>query len=135
MARGTGRRGTTLAELLVAIAFIGVCAGAILACVTSSSTRSTHAKRRAIVLAQLQSEIEQVRSTAKSSSLTTGTVNTTPAMSGFTGTANMSRSITLVSGYTNLYRVLVQMNWTEQTSSGQRSETLLLETNVRAPDA
>jgi Tfp pilus assembly protein PilV len=127
--------GTTLVELLVAVVFIGICVSSIVSCVTNAAARSVHAKRRILILGQVRSAMESTKATAKTSALTTGPTFFVLTMPGFTGSATMSKTITLQSGYTNLYRVNITVNWTEKALGINRSDSMVMETMMRAPDA
>lgn len=127
--------GTTLVELLVAVVFIGVCVSSILACVTTSGTRAIYARRRMLMLAQARSEIEKTKAQGRTASLTAANTTTSAVVPGFTGTASMAKSVALVTGYTNLYRITVSITWTERGVGTSRSDSLSLETWTRSPDA
>ena len=127
--------GTTLVELLVAVVFIGICVSSIVSCVTNAAARSVYARRRILVLGQARTQIEQCRSTAKTSALTPGTTVLPMAITGFTGTPTMTKTITLISGYTNLYKVNISISWTEKSLGANRTDTVVMETWMRAPDA
>ena len=126
----------TLVELLVAVVFIGICVSSIISCVTNAAARAVYARRRVILLGYARSAIESTRSSAKASALTTGlTMSVISGVPGFTGSATLSKNITLQSGYTNLYKVNVTINWTEKALGINRSDSMVLETYMRAPDA
>lgn len=127
--------GTTLVELLVAVVFIGICVSSILACVTTSGKRSVYARRRMLMLAQARSEIERTKASGRTTALTAGSTNTSAVVAGFTGTATLSKTIALISGYTNLYRVTVTVTWTERSVGVSRNDSVSLETWTRSPDA
>ena len=114
------QRGTSLAELLVAIIFIASCAGAILGSVSGSVQRSGYAKRRALALSQAKSTIESLRSTV--------------SLTGFGGPVAQTRVISAISGHTNLFRVNVRITWADRGGGGSRSDDLTLETILRCPD-
>ena len=128
--------GTTLVELLVAVVFIGICVSSIVTCVTNAAARSVYGRRRILMLAQARAAIESSKASAKSSSLSTGTfISALSGIQGFTGTATMTKTVNLVTGYTNLYKVNVTISWTEKALGINRSDSLVLETWMRAPDA
>ena len=128
-------RATTLVELLVAVVFIGICVSSIVACVETSNKRDVYARRRILMLAAARASIEKSRSQAKSAALTTGITTASANTAGFTGSAILTKSITLISGYSNLYKVNVAVTWTEPAQGVNRSDSLILETWMRAPDA
>ena len=127
--------GTTLVELLVAVVFIGICVSSIVSCVTNSAARSVYARRRILILGQARSALENSKSTAKTSALTPGTTFSVVSVSGFSGSATLTKTISLVSGYTNLYKVNVSITWTEKALGMNRSDSMTMETWMRAPDA
>lgn len=128
--------GTTLVELLVAVVFIGICVSPIVTCVTNAAARAVYARRRILMLGQARPAIETSKATARTSALTPGSqVFVLSGISGFTGTATMTKTITIVAGYTSLYKVNVTINWTEKALGINRSDSMVMETVMRAPDA
>lgn len=125
-----------MVELLVAVVFMGICVSSIVASVQTSNKRDVYARRRILMLAQARASIEASRATARTTALTTGITTANPVTAGFSGSASLIKTIALVSGYTNLYRVNIQISWTEPAAQGtDRSDSLILETWMRAPDA
>jgi Tfp pilus assembly protein PilV len=127
--------GTTLVELLVAVVFIGICVSSLIACVETSNKRDVYARRRILMLAQARASLEASRAAARTAALTPGVTTANPVTAGFTGTASLIKTITLASGYSNLYKVNVQINWSEPAQGMNRADSLVLETWLRAPDA
>jgi Tfp pilus assembly protein PilV len=127
--------GTTLVELLVAVVFIGICVTAIVNSVTNAGSRAVYGRRRILMLSVARAELERAKSTAKTTALTPGTTFFSVNAAGFTGTGTETKTIALISGYTNLYKVTVSIAWTEKALGINRSDSLALETWVRAPDA
>lgn len=128
------QRGTSLAELLVAIIFIASCAGAILGSVSGSVQRSGYAKRRSLALSQAKSTIETLRSTGRTTALAPGTQVTAVTIPGFGGPVAQTRVISAIAGHTNLFRVNVRIAWADRGGGGSRSDDLTLETILRCPD-
>jgi type II secretory pathway pseudopilin PulG len=129
MRKATRRKGTTLAELLVATVFLGICAASILGAVTSAIAHTGQAERRSFALGAAEASIEALRASHISSSPSTGsTIDTIPLPGGRSGTR--TRVVALVSGYTDLYTVTVTLSWTESFGP----DTITIETLVRAPD-
>lgn len=125
-----------MVELLVAVVFIGICVSSIVNCVQTSNKRDVYARRRILMLAQARASIEASRATARTTALTTGVTVANPVTAGFTGTASLIKTTSLISGYANLYKVNVQISWSEPAAQGDnRSDSLTLETWMRAPDA
>jgi len=127
------RRGTTLAELLVAVVLLAISASGIVACVVSSKRNATYAERRAIALAAATSVIERARADAASGTLAVGTVGPV-AVSGIPGSASYTCAVALVPGYTDLYDVTVHLTWKEHTRAGERDDAVDLATRLRCPD-
>lgn len=132
---GSRLNGTTLVELLVAVVFIGICVSSIVGSVTNAAARAVYARRRILILGQARNALEQCKATAKKSALTPGTTINIWSPTGFTGTATCTQTITLISGYTNLYKVNETVTWTEKALGINRSDSMVLETWMRAPDA
>lgn len=123
------RKGTTLAELLVATVFLGICAASILGAVTSSIAHTGQAERRSAALGLAEASIEALRASSISSSPSTGTtvaIVTLPG--GRSGTR--TRVTALVGGYTDLYSITVTVAWTETFGT----DSIVLSTLLRAPD-
>jgi Tfp pilus assembly protein PilV len=127
--------GTSLAELLLVVVFLGICVGAVLGAVTSSTTRSVYAKRRVLALALARSEIDKVRALARTSTLATGSTFTSPSITGFGAAVSLQKSVSSVAGSTGVYRVSITVSWNERPNGVLRVDSLNLETYVRAPDA
>jgi Tfp pilus assembly protein PilV len=127
--------GTTLVELLVAVVFIGICVGSIVNCVTNAAARSVYGRRRILMFSVVRSEIERAKASAKSAALTPGTTFFSVSMAGFTGSGTETKTIALISGYTNLYKVNISITWTEKALGINRSDLMTMETWTRAPDA
>ena len=132
MAANERQRGTTLAELLVAVVFLAVCASGILACLASSRHNAGYAGRRAIALATATSVIEGARSNAANGALVVGTSGPIP-VAGIPAPASYICTVALVAGYTDLYEVTVNLTWTESTTRGSRGDSLQLVTRLRSP--
>ena len=132
---GARLNGTTLVELLVAVVFIGICVSAILSCVTNAAARSVYARRRVLILGQVRTAIEQSRATARTTALAPGNSISVLSIPGFTGSATMTKTTSLVAGYTNQYKVNVTVNWTEKALGINRSDSMVMEAWMRAPDA
>ncbi len=128
-------RGTTLAELLVAVVFLGVCVTSILACVTSSQEKATYAKRRAMVLGLLTDQMELARTSVLQNTIVAGVNTTNPTLTGLESAVTLTQTVVLVGGYTTLYSVTVTATWTEQMPNYTRAETMTLQTYVRLTDA
>lgn len=87
------------------------------------------------MLAVARSEIEKSKSLARNAALSTSPVTYNATTAGFTGSATLTKSTTLISGYTNLYKVTVTISWVERSYGVSRNDSVTLETWMRAPDA
>jgi Tfp pilus assembly protein PilV len=125
------QRGTTLAELLVAVVFLAVCVSGIVASVASSQRNASYARRRALALATASCEIERARAEGKAGTLAVAAAAPV-TISGLPGPGTYTRHVVKSSGYSSLYAVMVTVTWSEPTSSGSRSDSLVLTTLVRS---
>jgi type II secretory pathway pseudopilin PulG len=145
--------GTTLAELLVAIAFAGVATASILATTVHATRTARLAEERGIALSLAQESIENARKEARSLSLTEGSqdmvytkdgevylvtaydVNLVPSPpvtnTGIDGDVIVNREVALEPGTTDLFRVTVQATWPSRYSGSSGRTSLTLETYVR----
>jgi Tfp pilus assembly protein PilV len=133
MAANQRLRGTTLAELLVAVVFLAVCASGILACMASARHNASYAGRRALALAAATSVIEGARANAEAGTLATGTTGPVP-VAGMPPSASYTCTVALVTGYTDLYEVTVNLTWTDEAGHTPRVASLTLATRMRCPD-
>jgi hypothetical protein len=108
---------------------------AIIACVTNSGTRSVYTRRRILMLAAARTELEKTKAAGRTLALVVGNTTTPVVATGFTGSATLAKSISLIAGYTNLYKVTVSITWVEKTGGPNRNDSLTLETWMRSPDA
>lgn len=123
--------GSSLIELLIAVIFLGIGATTIVSAVSTGATRALYAKHRETALALVQNQIDAVRITSRTSSLTVGTTVTTGGASNIPAGVTVTTTISLVSGYTNLYDVAITATWPEKS----KTDSLKVETYVRAIDA
>ncbi len=152
--RHKGRRGTTLAELLIATVFTAAAAASILGATTFAGKRSQISQKRSIGFALAMDSIEMARAAAKAGVLSAGTRHVTISRNGSTvttaGTAlpsdrnpsgisigaeaqlHLTREISLEPGTTDLYRVKASVSWnTFGVTTGP--EGVQIETLMRNP--
>jgi type II secretory pathway pseudopilin PulG len=123
-----------LAELLIALVFMGVCTGVLLDATTSAYTRSALARDRIIALSLAEGALDDLRSRIISREFSVGN-STTPLLStGINGTVNQTTNVQLVPGHSLLYSVTVTISWTHVTGN-QRSGSITLQTMMVNPDA
>jgi hypothetical protein len=113
------------------VSFLAICSYAILDTVMRANMQASYAARRALVMATLQDCIENVRGNAAGSSITAGTTTTPTTLPGFPSSVSVVTTITLRTNSLTLYDVSATATWTEQSSSGNRSDTATLASTVR----
>ncbi len=127
--------GTTLIELVLAAAFLGIAAGIILQCVSSATASMDYAQRRLAALDLARDQLDATRSNGRTAALTAGTTTAQWTIPSLTTQVTVTTTIALVAGYTNLYSVQVSSSWTESQSGTPQTQTLTLSSNVEAPDS
>lgn len=129
------RRGTTLVELMVSVGFLGLGAVTLLACVNESLNNEAYARRRARILAAAQDVMDTTRATAHTGTVATGVTTKTIDVTGLQTGATITQTVTLQTGYSDLYEVNVTATWNERPGIGQtRADSIVLDTFVRAYD-
>ena len=121
-------RGTSLVESLVAVLIIAVCATPILTAVSSSQERLTEAQQRLIVLQEVQSELDNQRSKARTGLMVVQALVRELNLPTLSDPIEMETSVTLVSGYIDLFQVRITATWASGSSPVQ------LTTYMRCPD-
>ena len=122
-------------ELLIATVFMAV---AVLSMLTGIRTAHEHADRskyRMIGLALAEDRIEQARADARSGAVSTGVEFESRSNTGIPVNVQISRNISLVSGTTDLYLVIVTVSWNDPNAVAVAQESVKLQTIVRSPDA
>lgn len=104
-------KGTTLVELLVTVAFLGMCVVPMLTMINSSQIRANETKARMLALTVAQDQLDQCRLAAKSGTLAAGTTNTSVVVSGLSDPVGVTKTITLVAGFTKLYEVSIKATY------------------------
>jgi len=114
---------------MIAVAFLAVCASAIVESVWSSNMQASYAQRRALILSAMQDQVELARAAASVGMLTNAASVTTTTIQGVPVT------ITAIAGLETdsltLYDVQVTATWNEVTSSGTRADKAVLYTVVK----
>ncbi len=127
-------RGTTLAELLVAVVLLGAAASVLLRSATTAQDRATYSKHRAIISSALRDLISTAHSYAYSGYLSSGSKVSTLVVQGIENPVTITGTATLISGYTSLYLITATATWDEISPYGDRHETMTFSTYVRVPD-
>ena len=125
------KSGSTLVEVLMAMAFMSACTAVMLGAVTSNQERANIAWERSIVLQRVLSELDAFRSTARLTTLPVGTTTIIPSLAGV-GSVRVDREISAEVGVADLYLVTVTATWTS-VDLGHR-QTLQISTKVIAPE-
>lgn len=121
----------SIVEVMVGAVMLLVCTPPILACVVWMRSSAADASIDGAVSSAMTEQIALVRSLSQSSTLTTGTTNSSQNL-GSGVTLSLARTISAVTGAPRLYKVVVVGTWTSRTRGGQ-SRSLTVETNVFAP--
>lgn len=153
MRRHNRRRGTTLAELLVAAVFLGAAASGLIGSTVYTAKRAEISRKRAVVLAVMKNELEAARAAAKTSNLSPSTRTVTYTKGGKLANASgnalptdglpmstisiadkvtVTRKVTAISGMPKLFQVEVTGAWEGDSSyASMGSKTLTLTAQVR----
>jgi len=129
--RNKTRNGTTLVELLVCLVFLATTVGSMCYAIAQAQNVAANAGDRLLVMGAVMDQIEAQRSTALTTALTTGTTTTTKTGVVWTS-INLTTAISLVSGYTDLYKVDVTGTWGNSTIP-TRNGSIEVITYMRAP--
>ena len=127
------RRGVTYIEVIVAMAFVGICTATLVDSVAFSTAMIGYSERRAVIQSSLQSMIDEIRSGALSALPTSGTSNSTFVVSG-SRTVSVSVVSTPVSGK-NVAQIVVTATWPEARGTRSFTDSMSFELYVRGPDA
>ncbi|MDH4388496.1 MAG: type II secretion system protein [Fimbriimonas sp.] len=126
------QRGNSLAEILVAAAFLGVCSAALTDTAQQAVANIARTERRAVALAALQNRLEVATQNAQSSTSLPSVVTYNADLPG--------RRICVIkispawSAYTGVAQIVGTATWPESKGSRNYSETITIETYVRCPD-
>lgn len=130
---GRVRRGFTLAEVLVAVVFLAICASSILACVTTTSQRIKEVAQREQVLGYTVTQIETLAASIRRSVPTPSTTVVNATLNEIPKQVSCERKVELVSGTSDLYLIDVKTTWTATSSAVNPTRVLRLTTYVRSP--
>ena len=122
-----------MVEILIAVAFLGVCAVSILDAVFSANGQASYAARRNLVVNVLKNEIEATRGLAANGTLVERSSSRNVSVAGYPSTVAINLTVSLQSGSTTLYDVGVRAEWQDETSVETRTESVTLKTVVRQP--
>lgn len=109
------RRGTTLAELMLTVAIVGIFAGAMLSSVSRSQSRSVISSEKRIILDAAQDEMDTLRGLGKSGSLVAGN-SVVPKTLGLPYPVVFRRFVTADATDYRLFTVKVRASWDDGTS-------------------
>jgi type II secretion system protein I len=126
------RRGLTLVEVLVATAFLGICAASILDSVTLSVAQLSRVNRRSLALLLTEDTLEGYKAESRTGPPGSGTFSDTYLLSdGIIATV----TTTIANGTTSENRkITVVTTWEEQVLRRNYTDSLMLEMYVRTPD-
>lgn len=127
------KRGVTLAEVLVATAFLGICAGALTDSATQALANIARSERRAVALAALRDRMEVTVQQARSSGSLPSVITTNATLPG--GKVAVVKTTPSWSTYTSVAKIVGVAAWNEEKGSRKYTESLTVETYVRCPDA
>ena len=126
------RRGTTLAEILVAAAFLGVCSAALTDTAQQAVANIARTERRAIALAALQNRLEVQTQVAQGTSTLPNVILTSITLPG---KALCSLKTTPSwSAYSGVAKIVGTATWIENKGARFYTEKITIETYVRCPD-
>lgn len=126
--------GTTLVELLATLVFLSLCVAPMLAAITSTQSTAASSSDRMLVMAVVADAIESYRGTAETYSLTPSGTSTQVTVAGVYTKVQLNKTVSLVSGYTDLYLVTVTASWGSATMPN-RNGSITVSTYMRAPHA
>lgn len=126
-------QGLTLAEVLVAVVFLGLCASSILSCVTTTARRLREVEQREIVLGYVRSQLEALAASSRKSVPTGLNTTSSATVAGIPKSLTLTRKVTAVSGTSDLFLVDVSAVWQLSASPNEPTRTLRLTTYVRSP--
>ncbi|HRK21376.1 MAG TPA: hypothetical protein PLX06_06190 [Fimbriimonadaceae bacterium] len=126
-------RGLTLAETLVAVVFLGLCASSILSCVTITSRRMREVEQREYVLGYVRSQLESLAATSRKTKPSGLSTTASTTITGIPKAVTVDKKVTAVAGTTDLFFVDVTASWTVSSAPDEPVRTLRLTTYVRSP--
>lgn len=126
------QRGVTLAEVLVATSFLGVCAASLVNSATQSDVMMAKVERRIVALQALKSALERQRTTARTTALTDQVQTTNVTLPG---NRSVQIRIEIVTGaYPKTAKLTGYARWREFSGDRGYTDELSLETYVLNPE-
>lgn len=125
-------RGTTLTEVLVAAAFLGVCSAALTDIAQQAVTNIARTERRAVALAALQNRLEVETQGAQATSTLPSTITTNATLPG--GKVCVITTTPKWSSFSGVAQIVGTATWPESKGDRNYTETITIETYVRCPD-
>ncbi len=122
----------SIIEVMVGAVMLVICTPPILGCVVWMRSAAADTTIDGAVSSAINEQISIVRSQGQSAKLTVGTTNSSQSL-GSGVTLNLARTISAISGYPRLFKIVVVGTWTSRAQGGQ-SRSLTVETNVFAPE-
>jgi hypothetical protein len=111
---------------MVATAFMAVAVTALVDTIWTIHLNQGVARERALALALAEGMIAEVRAGIPNKVLNVGTQTSTITVAGIQGNVTKQTSVTLLAGFSDLYRVVARVTWP--------ADSVRLETYVRYPD-
>ncbi len=126
------KRGITYVEVVVAIAFLGICSATLADSLNFSLQTIAYTQRRSVILRALQGSVDEIKANALTALPGDATNNGSVTMGGRTIT--ISQTTAKVTGM-NVTKVTATATWPEVKGSRFYTDTMTLECYVRGPDA
>jgi type II secretory pathway component PulJ len=126
------KRGVTLAEVLVATAFLGICSAALVDTTTQTAANLARTERRAVALSALGDRMEVTIQQIRRSGTLPSVITTAANLPG--GGSVRVKTTPSMSAYTKVALVVGEASWAERIGGRVRTETLTMEVYARCPD-
>ena len=126
------KRGVTYIEVIVAMAFVGVCTASLADSLSFSTSMIGYNQRRAIIQTKLQSAIDELKTSALSNLPSNGSANFSFSLSG-SRTVSVTETFTRVATK-NLTQLVISASWPETRGTRSFNDTMSFEVYMRGPD-
>lgn len=126
------KRGITYIEVVVASAFVGICAATLADSLAFSLKTIGYVQRRTIVQTALESTIDEAKGNCLTALPTDGTTTSSFTLSG-NRTVTVTQTFTRVTGK-NLSLLQLSASWPEVRGSRSFNDTMTFEVYLRGPD-
>jgi Tfp pilus assembly protein PilV len=127
------KRGVTLAEVLVATAFLGICSAALVDTTTQTAANLARTERRAVALSALRNQMEAMVEKARQSGSAPGKLSTPVKLpDGILATVE-TNSIMAVNS-SNVAQIIGSVQWGESIEGKVFTKSISLEVYARCPD-